>query len=59
MRVKTGNSQTNLLNILAHADASAGRKSSLDRLDVTWLCWSSAMSNCATMTYCQSRKYYR
>jgi IS5 family transposase len=34
MRVKTGSSQANLFDILAHADSASQRKSSLDRLAV-------------------------
>ncbi|MBC2594616.1 IS5 family transposase [Ruficoccus amylovorans] len=34
MRVKTGSSQSNLFDILKHADSASQRKSSLDRLDV-------------------------
>ncbi|MBC2595864.1 hypothetical protein H5P28_16490 [Ruficoccus amylovorans] len=34
MRVKTGSSQSNIFDILQHADTASQRKSSLDRLEV-------------------------
>lgn len=34
MSVKTGRSQSNLFDILSHADTASQRKSSLDRLEV-------------------------
>lgn len=34
MRVKTGSDQSNLFDILSHAEAASHRKSSLDRLGI-------------------------